>query len=198
MRNVSYKIEIQHEKGVTTEINYSKNQNGKAKEMRVGEYVIRTNRQDSAEVEISKIHRTQTAIEDSFKSMKSESGIRPNCHKNDDTCTAHIFITVIAYHIIAAILKKLRAAGISHGWKTIREILATQARVTTSFKMEDNRTIHTITTASPTLKQRKIHSAPGFIQKPLKNVKVEVPLKTCEHKVYIKCGAENFRCVTLR
>ena len=134
-------------------------------------------------MEISKIHRTLTATEDSFKSMKSESGIRPNCHKNDDTCTAYIFITVIACHIIAAILKKLRAAGISYSWKTIRKISATQVRVTTGFKTEDNRTIHTGTTTSPTLKQRKIHSAPGFIQKPLKNVKVEVSSQTCEHKV---------------
>ena len=35
-----HNIEIRHKKGVTTEINHSKNPNGKAKEMRVREYVM--------------------------------------------------------------------------------------------------------------------------------------------------------------
>jgi hypothetical protein len=72
-----YDIEIKHKKGVTTDINFSKNPTGEAKQMRVGEYVIRTNRQDLSEEEISKTYRVLTIIEDSFRSMKSELGIRP-------------------------------------------------------------------------------------------------------------------------
>jgi transposase len=109
--------------------------------------------------------------------MKSELGLRPNYHKRDDTGTAHIFITVIAYHIIAGILKKLRAKAINYSWRTIREILSTQVRVTTSFKTEDKNTIHIRTTTSPTIKQAKIYSVLGIIQKPLKKVKVKIPTK---------------------
>ena len=39
-----YDIEVKQEKGVATEINFNKNLHGKAKEKRVGEYVLRTNR----------------------------------------------------------------------------------------------------------------------------------------------------------
>jgi hypothetical protein len=172
-----YDIEVKQEKGEATKIIFNKNPNGKAKEKRVGYYVIRTNRLDLTEEEISKIHRTLTTIEDSFRSMKSELGLRPNYHKRDDTSTAHIFITVIAYHIIAGILKKLRAKGVNYSWKTIREILSTQVRVTTSFKTEDNNIIHIRTTTSPTIKQAKIYSVLGIIQKPLKKVKVKIPTK---------------------
>ena len=172
-----YDIEVKQEKGDATKIIFNKNPNGKAKEKRVGEYVIRTNRLDLKEEEISKIHRTLTTIEDSFRSMKSELGLRPNYHKRDDTSTAHIFITVIAYHIIAGILKKLRAKAVNYSWTTIREILSTQVRVTTSFKTEDKNTIYIRTTTSPTIKQTKIYSVLGITQRPLKNVKVKIPTK---------------------
>jgi hypothetical protein len=173
-----YDIDVKHEKGVVTKIIFNKNPNGKAKEKRVGEYVIRTNRLDLTEEEISKIHRTLTTIEDSFRSMKSELGLRPNYHKRDDTGTAHIFITVIAYHMIAGILKKLRTNGINYSWRTIRSILSTQVRVTTSFKTQDQATIHIRTTTTPTLKQSDIYSKLGLVQKPLKQVKIKLPTKT--------------------
>ena len=172
-----YDIDVKQEKGVATKIIFNKNPNGKAKEKRVGEYVIRTNRLDLSEEEISKIHRTLTTIEDSFRSMKSELGLRPNYHKRDDTSTAHIFITVIAYHIITGILKKLRTNGINYSWRTIRDILSTQVRVTTSFQTEDKATIHIRTTTSPTLKQSDIYSKLELVQKPLKQVKIKLPLK---------------------
>jgi transposase len=172
-----YDIDVKQEKGVATKIIFNKNPNGKAKEKRVGEYVIRTNRLDLSEEEISKIHRTLTTIEDSFRSMKSELGLRPNYHKRDDTSTAHIFITVIAYHIIAGILKKLRTNGINYSWHTIRNILSTQVRVTTSFQTEDKATIHIRTTTTPTLKQSDIYSKLELLQKPLKQVKIKLPLK---------------------
>ena len=172
-----YDIEVQQEKGVAGKIIFSKNLHGKAKEKRVGEYVIRTNRLDLTEEEISEIHRMLTTVEDSFRSMKSELGLRPNYHKKDDTSIAHIFITVIAYHVIAGILKKLRAKKVNYSWRTIRNILSTQVRVTTSFKTEDKNSIHLRTTTSPTIKQGKIYSALGINQKPLKKVKVIIPTK---------------------
>lgn len=172
-----YNIEVKHEKGMATEISFVKNPNGKAAEKSVGQYVIRTNSLELTEEEISKTHRILTIVEDSFRSMKSELGIRPNYHKRDDTSIAHIFITVIAYHIIAGVLKKLRAKGVNYSWKTIRQILSTQVRVTTSFKTEDKTTIHIRTTTSPTIKQAEIYDGLGIIEKPLKNVKVKIPIK---------------------
>ena len=107
-----YKIKVQREGKIATDITFESNPAKQIKEDSLGEYVIRTNRTDLSGEDISRIHRSLTTIESSFKSMKSELGLRPNYHKNDDSTIAHIFITVIAYHVLAGILKKLRSQGI--------------------------------------------------------------------------------------
>jgi transposase len=171
-----YDIEIQHAEGKVTEIEYSKNPKGKAKQVKVGNYILRTNRLDLTEEEISKIHRSLTTVEDSFRSMKSHLGLRPIHHKRDDTTTAHIFITVIAYHILAGILKKLRHNGITYNWDTIRNILSTHVRVTTTFKTEDESTINIRNSTTLTIKQQAIYDALKIKKQPLKKVKIRTPL----------------------
>ena len=104
-----YDIVVEQKEGVVLEIRFAKNPHGKAQESRYGEYVLRTNRVDLTEEEISKTHRSLTTVEASFRSMKSELGIRPNYHKRDEMTIAHIFITVLGYHFLAGILKKLKA-----------------------------------------------------------------------------------------
>jgi len=103
-----FDIELLPENGNIRSLTYSLNPSGKAKKEHVGEYVLRSNRTDLSAVEISNIHRSLTTVEDSFRSMKSDLGLRPNFHKNDKNMSAHIFITVLAYHMLAGIFKKLK------------------------------------------------------------------------------------------
>ncbi|MBE7445773.1 MAG: hypothetical protein HS132_11200 [Planctomycetia bacterium] len=55
--------------------------------------------------EISKLHRSLTTIEESFETMKGDLGLRPNFHHTDIPTIAHVHITVLAYHMLAGILK---------------------------------------------------------------------------------------------
>jgi hypothetical protein len=80
-----------------------------------GEYVIRTSRTDLADHEISSLHRTLTRIEGSFRWMKQDLGLRPNYHQIDSRVEGHIFITVLAYFILAPILAALARSGSSIG-----------------------------------------------------------------------------------
>lgn len=171
-----YDIEIQQVEGKATKIEYSKNPRGKARQKQVGNYILRTNRLDLTEEEISKIHRSLTTVEDSFKSMKSHLGLRPIHHKRDDTTTAHMFVTVIAYHILAGILKKLHGNGITYNWTTIRNILSTHVRVTTTFKTEDESTINVRNSTTPTIRQQEIYEALKIKKQPLKKIKIRTPL----------------------
>jgi hypothetical protein len=175
-----YNIDIEQVDGKAIKIDYSKNPNGKAKEKKAGVYILRTNRLDLTEEEISKIHRSLTTVEDSFRSMKSHLGLRPIHHKRDDTTTAHIFITVIAYHILAGILRQLRENGINYNWQTIRNILSTHVRVTTTFNTEDGSTINIRNSTSPTLNQQMVYKALSLKQQPLKRIKIKLPLKKNE------------------
>jgi len=165
-----YDIEVKEKDGVATDIEFSKNSKGEAKECTAGEYVIRTNRLDIPDERISQIHRSLTRIEDCFCSMKSELGMRPNYHKEDDPTIAHISITVIAYHILSGILKKLRIGGINYRWETLRNILSSHVRITTSFNTENKETIHIRTSTIPTIKQREIYRKLKIRMKPLKRV----------------------------
>jgi len=169
-----YNIDVQQVDGKVTQIEYNKNTKGEAKENTTGEYVIRTNRLDLNEKEISTIHRSLTTVEDSFRSMKSHLGLRPIHHKRDDTTIAHIFVTVIAYHILAGITKKLKEKGVNNNWQTIRNILSTHVRVTTAFKTKDQSTINIRNTATPNLRQQSIYKKLKMIQKPLKKIKIKM------------------------
>ncbi len=169
-----YDIEVKEKDGVVTDIEFSKNSKGEAKECTAGEYVIRTSRLDLLDERISQIHRSLTRIEDCFCSMKSELGMRPNYHKGDDPTIAHISITVIAYHILSGILKKLRMGGINYRWETLRNILSSHVRITTSFNTENKETIHIRTSTPPGIKQREIYRKLKIRMKPLKRVITEI------------------------
>ena len=63
------------------------------------------------------------------------------------------FITVLAYQCVEFLRVKLKAAGITDSWATLRDILSMQRRVTATFSQSDGRSLHvcTATVAAPDL-----------------------------------------------
>jgi len=106
-----------------------------------GVYCLRTNREDLDVQQIWDIYTMLTDIEDAFRCMKSELGLRPIHHQKEVRCDGHIFITVIAYHLMHTIRYELRQRGVRFCWTTIRRQLSTQVRTTTTMKREDNKVI---------------------------------------------------------
>ncbi len=98
-----------------------------------GSYVLRTNRTDLSSEEIFNIYIMQGNIEKAFYNMKSHLGLRPNFHIKEERVDAHMFITVIAYHILNTIEQKLKRRGDKRKWCTIRDIMSTQQRVTIEY-----------------------------------------------------------------
>lgn len=90
-----------------------------------GCYVIRTDRKDLEGQEIWNLYMTLTKAEDGFRMLKSNLGIRPNYHRIEDRVDGHVFITVLAYHLLHFIMYKLRQAGDHRSWPTIKRILST-------------------------------------------------------------------------
>ena len=107
-----------------------------------GVYCLRTDRKDLNERQIWDIYTMLTDIEDAFRCMKSELGMRPIYHQKERRCDGHIFITLLAYHLLHTIRYKLRQKGIRFCWTTIRKQLSTQVRITTTMKREDGKIIH--------------------------------------------------------
>jgi len=143
----------------------------KESEKPVGFYCLRSNRIDFKEQELFDIFTMLTDIEDAFRCMKSELGMRPVHHQNEPRVDGHLFITVLAYHILHTIRIRLRAQGINDSWTTVRRGLATHVRVTTTMKRDDGKIIHIRKSSLPELYHKKIYDALGLVHRPGKTVK---------------------------
>ena len=167
-----YTIDIERNGETVVKIDFTRNKLSYEHERNRGSYVLRTNRTDLDNSEISQIHRSLTTIEDSFKSMKSHLGLRPIFHQTDYNSEAHIHITVLAYHFVIAILKQLRRKNIFYNWNSIREQLQSHQRVSTTMAAEDGSVIRLRQNTLPNKDQKNIFHAMGTMMKQgLKRVK---------------------------
>lgn len=89
------------------------------------------------------LHNTMlTDLEAVFRSLKSELGLRPLYHHKEARVSGHIFITLIAYHLVQTLRHQLKAKKINNSWQTIRRTMENQQRVTVILQREDGKTIH--------------------------------------------------------
>ena len=136
-----------------------------------GVYCLRTNRQGVNEQELWDFYNTIRDVEDAFRCMKSELGFRPIRHHIERRSDGHLFITVLAYHVLHAIRFKLRKKGIHDSWSTIRERLSMHTRNSTTQKREDGKVIHIRKSSRPEPHQKVIYDALNIAPVPGRMVK---------------------------
>jgi transposase len=136
-----------------------------------GTYFLRTDRTDLDSESIWQIYSMLTTVEDSFKCLKSELGLRPNFHQKAGRIEGHVFITVLAYHLLQWIRYNLNQAGLNHRWSTIHSRLTTHRVLTTSLPREDGGVVHMRHCTTATFRQAEIYSAMGISSVPLKQRK---------------------------
>ena len=107
-----------------------------------GTYVLRSNRFDLSDAQIWQTYIMLGRIETAFRDMKSHLGLRPNFHQVEERVDAHMFISVLAYHLMHAIEHKLKLAGDSRSWWTIKTTLSTHERMTVEYISKDNEGVH--------------------------------------------------------
>ncbi|MFT5082955.1 MAG: transposase [Lentisphaeria bacterium] len=78
--------------------------------------------------------------------MKSQLGLRPIYHQKEERVTAHLFITLLAYHLVHSLRKQLKGRGVVLSWVSIVNIMASQQRVTVSMQTIEGQHIHVRTT----------------------------------------------------
>jgi len=83
----------------------------------------------------------------------------------------HIFITVLAYHILHTIRMKLRRQRINLSWDTIRKGLSTHVRISTTVKRDDGKTIHIRKSSRPEPFHIRIYDALKLPHRPDKTTK---------------------------
>ena len=136
-----------------------------------GGYVIRSSRKDLDEARLWSLYTTLTLVEESFRSLKSDLGLRPMYHRRDRRLEGHLFISICAYHLLAAIQRQLRKGGIIHSWETIRMRMASQCRVTAGMTNEKGERINIRQTTEPESFHREVYHALGMLPKPVRTIK---------------------------
>ena len=124
-----YQIHVEERDGLAIRITweYLKEQ---ADQRFSGAYFLRTNRFDLSEKEIWSIYVMLTQIEDSFRTLKTDLLMRPVFHQKEKRSDAHIFITLLAYHLLHSIRTSLKQNDIKMSWRQIRDRMTTHCRVT--------------------------------------------------------------------
>lgn len=131
-----------------------------------GVYCLRTNEADWDETTLWRTYTMLTDLEAVFRSLKSELGLRPVFHRKTDRVSGHLFISVLAYHLVHTIRFQLKAAGIHLSWEGIRRELAGQDRVTVTLKRVDGKTVHIRKATRAEPRQQVIYDALGISDRP--------------------------------
>jgi len=95
-----------------------------------GSYLLKTDRLDMTADEIWCTYILLTRVEAAFRAMKSPLMERPIFHHLQHRVQAHIFLCVLAYHLLVAIEKRFLDQGVHTSWWTIRQQLSTHQVVT--------------------------------------------------------------------
>jgi hypothetical protein len=142
-----------------------------------GSYVLKTDRQDLTGDEIWRTYILLTRVEDAFRDMKSPLLERPIFHHLKNRTQTHIFLCVLAYHLLAAIEHRFLQAGVHTSWWTIRQQLNTHQIVTIVLPTADARVLKIRKATTPEPRHREIYATlriPAEVMKPVKTWQLEM------------------------
>ncbi|GFO73466.1 transposase, IS1634 family [Bathymodiolus japonicus methanotrophic gill symbiont] len=147
------------------------------KDKHCGVYCLRTNIPDWSEEQLWLTYTMLTEIEATFRSLKTELGLRPVYHKKEERVTGHLFITLLAYHLVHVLRYQLRLQDIHLSWESIRNRMSTQQRMTITLPTDNDTIIHLRTTSKAETRQKQIYTALNINPDPIGKVKTIVDMK---------------------
>jgi transposase len=141
-----------------------------------GSYLLRTDRQNLSADEVWRIYLSLTRAENAFRCMKSPLSERPIFHHLEHRVEAHIFLCVLAYHLLVAIETTLLRQEIHTSWATVRDLLATHQIATVVLPTSHDGVLRIRRSATPEPDHRVLYEALGVTGEIIR------PLKTWERK----------------
>lgn len=168
-----YDVKVQDERGRASRMEWSIDDEKELEARFSGAYYIRSSRTDLDEKGLWSLYMMLSQVEESFRCLKSELGLRPVYHRKDPRQEGHLFITVLGYHLLATIQRELKNKGISHRWKTLRTRLATHMRATAAVTNDKGERIYLRQTGDPEPFHLEIYRALGLPANPLKTKRMK-------------------------
>jgi transposase len=136
-----------------------------------GAYVLKTDRQDLSPDEIWRLYILLTRVEAAFRAMKSPLMERPIFHHLEHRVQTHIFLCVLAYHLLVAIEKRCLDQGVHTSWATLREQLSTHQVITVVLPTSSGEILKIRKGSTPEDPHREIYRTlqiPDEVMKPVK------------------------------
>jgi transposase len=136
-----------------------------------GSYLLRTDRQELSAEEGWRIYGSLTRAENAFRCMKSPLCERPIFHHLEHRVESHIFLCVLAYHVLVAIETTLLRQEIHTSWATVRDLLATHEVATIVLPTDQNGVLRIRRGATPEPDHRVLYEALGVPTEIIRPVK---------------------------
>ncbi len=137
-----------------------------------GTYLLKTDRQDLSDEEVWRLYILLTRVEAAFRAMKSPLMERPIFHHLKHRVQTHIFLCVLAYHLLVTIEKRFLDQGLHTSWATLREQLSTHQVATVVLPAIDGRILKIRKASTPEDVPRDIYRVlqiPDEVMKPVKS-----------------------------
>ncbi len=127
-----------------------------------GCYLLRTSRLDLDAEEAWRLYILLTRAENAFRDLKSPLSERPIFHQLERRVETHIFLCILAYHLLIAIEKTFLDHGIHTSWATLRQQLSTHQVVTIVLPTTDGRQLEIRRGTTPEPQHRQLYDVLGF------------------------------------
>lgn len=127
-----------------------------------GSYVLKTDRQELSAEEIWRTYVLLTRVEAAFRAMKSPLMERPIFHHLQRRTETHIFLCILAYHLLVAIEKKFLDQGTHTSWWSLRQQLSTHQVVTVVLPTGNGQTVKIRKGTTPEPTHRAIYATLGI------------------------------------
>jgi len=172
----NYRITVNKDKktGNAVRIIRQRKESSNSTDSHPGVYCLRTNQDTWDESTLWRTYTMLTDLEAVFRSLKSELGLRPVFHQKTKRVSGHLFITLLAYHLIHTIRCQLKTNNIHSSWSDLRKQLTGQDRVTVSMQCRNGDTVHIRKSTRPEPRQQVIYDALGLSHYPGRIIKKTV------------------------
>ncbi len=140
-----------------------------------GSYVLKTDHQDLSQEEIWRSYVLLTRVEDAFRDMKSPLMERPIFHRLQHRTQTHIFLCVLAYHLLVVIEQYFLDRGIHTSWSKLREQLSTHQVVTVVLPTESGAVLRIRKGTTPEAEHRFIYETLQIPMEVMKPIRIWTP-----------------------
>jgi len=137
-----------------------------------GSYIIKTDRKDMKDEDIWRTYILLTRVENAFRNMKSPLCERPIFHQLKNRVQTHIFLCLLAYHLLICIEKTFLDQGIHTSWGTIREKLSTHQVATVILPTDKGNELHIRKGSTPEKEHKEIYDILGIPHEVMKPKKI--------------------------